>query len=312
MSTSSPDEQSRQRDRRKRVARMKSVIILTVALWMIGSLVAIGILALQVVRLNKRIDHLVTVGSGADRQEETELDVAEKQPQTVEDATAAEAYVDAGNLAQEGDNHKVYLTFDSGPDAETGAILDALAAAGVKATFFVAGNEDPAMQDVYKRIVADGHTLGMHSYSDQYSTIYASKEAFTSDLQKIRELLKNLTGTESVYYRFPGGSSNRISNTDMRDFIRVLNESKIRYFDWNVSAGDSAADATPESIVDQVTAGVSKYKTSIVLLHDGAGQNQTAEAIGPLVEALRSMNAEILPIDDNTKVIQYIPADDIE
>lgn len=312
MSTSSPDEQSRQRDRRKRVARMKSVIILTVALWMIGSLVAIGILALQVVRLNKRIDNLVTVESGADRQEDTELDVAKKQPQTVEDTTAGEAYVDADNLAQEGDTHKVYLTFDSGPDEETGAILDALAAAGVKATFFVAGNEDPAMQDVYKRIVTDGHTLGMHSYSDQYSTIYASKEAFTSDLQKIRELLKNLTGAESVYYRFPGGSSNRISNTDMRDFIRVLNESKIRYFDWNVSAGDSSADATPESIVDQVTAGVSKYKTSIVLLHDGAGQNQTAEAIGPLVDALRSMNAEILPIDDNTKVIQYIPADDIE
>lgn len=312
MSTNNPDEQSRQRDRRKRVARMKSAIILTVAIWMIGSLVAIGILAVQVVRLNKRIDNLVTIESEAEKKENTSLASAKSQTATEEDAASSGTYDETDNLAGEGDTHQVYLTFDSGPDDETVAILDALSAAGVKATFFVAGNENPDMQEIYKRIVADGHTLGMHSYSDQYSTIYASEEAFLSDLQQIRSFLKNVTGTDSVYYRFPGGSSNRISNVDMRDFIRVLNENGIRYFDWNVSAGDSASDATAESIVEQVTAGVSKYKTSIVLLHDGTGQNQTAEAIGPLVHALKSMDAEILPIDDNTKVIQYIPADDIE
>lgn len=192
MSTNNPDEQSRQRDRRKRVARMKSAIILTVAIWMIGSLVAIGILAVQVVRLNKRIDNLVTIESEAEKKENTSLASAKSQTATEEDAASSGTYDETDNLAGEGDTHQVYLTFDSGPDDETVAILDALSAAGVKATFFVAGNENPDMQEIYKRIVADGHTLGMHSYSDQYSTIYASEEAFLSDLQQIRSFLKML------------------------------------------------------------------------------------------------------------------------
>lgn len=311
MNTNDPDELNQQRKRRKRVARMKSAITITVAGWMILSLVAIVVLAVQVVHLNHRIDNLVDGNNGQAQEQQTSIQAKAETGETTDD-DPTEELDSSDNLASDGDTHQVYLTFDSGPDDNTNTILDILAENQIKATFFVAGNDKPEMQDVYRRIVSDGHTLGMHSYSNQYSTIYASTDAFRQDLQQIQALLTETTGTQCVYYRFPGGSNNQISNADMKEFARVLNENGITYFDWNVSAGDNSAGCSVDDIVKNVVAGVSRYKTSIVLLHDGEDQNTTVEALGPLILALRDMNAEILPIDDNTKVIQYLHSDDVE
>ena len=96
------------------------------------------------------------------------------------------------------------------------------------------------------------------------------------------------------------------------EFVSILNQKNVTYFDWNVSAGDAANDYTVEDIVKNVTEGVSKYKTSVVLLHDNSNKSTTAEAIGPLVDALQNMQAEILPIDENTYVVQYIKAYSVE
>lgn len=311
MNTNDPDELNQQRKRRKRVARMKSAITITVAGWMILSLVAIVVLAVQVVHLNHRIDNLVDGNNGQAQEQQTGIQAKAETGETTDDNPTEEPD-SSDNLASDGDTHQVYLTFDSGPDDNTNTILDILAENQIKATFFVAGNDKPEMQDVYRRIVSDGHTLGMHSYSNQYSTIYASTDAFRQDLQQIQALLTETTGTQCVYYRFPGGSNNQISNVDMKEFAGVLNENGITYFDWNVSAGDNSAGCSVDDIVKNVVAGVSRYKTSIVLLHDGEDQNTTVEALGPLILALRDMNAEILPIDDNTKVIQYLHSDDVE
>ena len=61
-----------------------------------------------------------------------------------------------------------------------------------------------------------------------------------------------------------------------------------------------------------VTEGVKRYKTSVVLLHDGDDKSTTVEALESLIQKLQQMKAEILPIDENTNVIQYIKADSVE
>ena len=217
------------------------------------------------------------------------------------------------NLASEGDVHKVYLTFEDGPSENTGAILDILAQYNVQATFFVVGKEDEDSQELYKRIVEEGHTLGMHSYSNKYSQIYQSKDAFEEDFNRLRDELYQVTGVESIYYRFPGGSSNQISNVPMSDFIHYLNEQGVIYYDWNISAGDAASNAySAEEIVANVVDDVVKYKTSVVLLHDASDKSTTVEALVPMIEALNEMGAEILPIDEDTSVIQYVKADSID
>ncbi|MDD6481944.1 MAG: polysaccharide deacetylase [Lachnospiraceae bacterium] len=321
MSTKDTKVLDQQRQRRNRINRMKNGIVLTIAVWMIVSLLAIIFLSVQVVNLNRQVDRLTagqneavvpdatersdnTEATGADTQQEAEKTVSQNTVQTGIDSP--------DNMAKEGDTHKVYLTFDGSPGTNTDKILDVLKEKNVKATFFVAGDDSEEMKAVYQRIADEGHTLGMHSYSNKYSTIYASTDAFKQDLDKISGYLDQVTGTKSLYYRFPGGSSNEISNVDMAEFVRILNDDGITYFDWNVSAGDTAQDYTTEDVVKNVTEGVVRYKTSVVLLHDGENKSATVEALGPLIDALQKMNAEILPIDENTDVIQYIKADSVE
>ena len=220
---------------------------------------------------------------------------------------------EADNLATEGDTHKVYLTFDNGPSENTVLILDTLAQYGIKATFFVSGDESEEAAALYQRIVDEGHTLGMHSYSNKYSVIYQSEEAFEEDYHKIQDYLEQVTGVKSQVYRFPGGSDNAISNVPMEALIHFLNKEGTTYYDWNVSAGDTASmEYTAQEIVENVTQGVVKYKTSVVLLHDGTDAETTVEAIGSLIEALQGMGAEILPIDENTQVIQSVKAAAVE
>ena len=301
-----------QRQRRNRITRMKNVVIMVVAGWMVVSFLAIIILTAQVIYLNHRIDKLTVRNDNPIQEEMTEQDNTENMDLQTESENVSTDMDTEDNLAKKGDEHKVYLTFDGGPDENTNEILDVLSKYNVKATFFVIGSESDEMKAVYRRIVDEGHTLGMHSYSNSYSTIYSSSDSFEKDVTKLNAYLKKVTGEKSQYYRFPGGSNNEISNVDMSEFIHVLNEKKITYFDWNVSAGDSASDYSVQDIVTNVTEGVSKYKTSVVLLHDGDDKSTTVEALGPLIKALQKMKAKILPIDENTNVIQYIKADSVE
>ena len=319
MSTKDTAAIEQQRKRRNRINRMKTTIILTISIWMIVSLIAIVTLSVAVVHLNSKINRL-SATTDITRDKETEQVVSDTQSteikKTAEESTKFEHVVTgidtADNKAEEGDTHKVYLTFDVIPSENTDKILDVLQQYQVKATFFVAGDKSDEAKAIYQRIVNEGHTLGMHSYSNQYSTIYSSTDAFEKDYNKISKYLKKVTGVESLYYRFPGGSSNEISNVNMAEFVHVLNQKKITYYDWNVSAGDASNDYTVDDVVTNVTDGVSNYKTSVVLLHDGEDKSTTVDALGPLIEALQKMGAEILPIDEHTKVIQYIKADSVE
>ncbi len=203
--------------------------------------------------------------------------------------------------------HRVYLTFDDGPSIYTDDILDILDEYGVKATFFVIGRENTASYARYLRIVEEGHTLGMHSYSHVYSDIYASPEAFAEDTQRIRSLLEDVTGQTPVFYRFPGGSSNDVSPTDVRVLADYLDSQGIIYFDWNVSSGDAGrVPLTSDQIVRNALAGIETRDTTVILFHDTAAKRATVYALPQIIEALQAMdNVEILPITYDTAVIQH-------
>ncbi|MBP3677197.1 MAG: polysaccharide deacetylase [Agathobacter sp.] len=311
MATNDSELLEQQRQRRKRINRMKTGIVMTIAIWMIVSLLAIIILSVQVIKLNHQVSDILengvlAGGTSSDTQSENS-EVDENRFTNIVTGIDTE-----DNFASEGDKHYVYLTFNSVPGDNTEEILDVLAQHKVKATFFVVGSEEEGVSDIYQRIVNEGHTIGMHSYSNQYSLIYSSRDAFKEDYQKLSDYIYELTGTRSKYYRFPGGSGNEISNVNMAEFVNILNQEQITYFDWNVSAGDASNGYTTQDVLDNVLGGVSKYKTSVVLLHDGENKSTTVEALGSLIQSLKSQGAEILPIDENTDVIQYIKAESVK
>ncbi len=203
---------------------------------------------------------------------------------------------------------KIYLTFDDGPSIYTDDILDILDKYGVKATFFVNGKE--GYEEQYRRIVAEGHTLGMHSYSHDYSKVYADLDSFADDMYTLQTYLYELTGVECELYRFPGGSSNNASKIDMTRCIQYLNAKGIRYFDWNVSSGDASggyksADTIALNVMSQIKA--LDADTMVVLFHDASGKSTTVEALPMIIEKIQAMDdTELLPITDDTQPIQHI------
>ena len=316
------------RKRRQRVNRIKSAIIWILGIWLVTSMTICVTLIVKVHTLEQKMNYLLdnftvsgqleeeakSTSSGTDESAYFDLEENTTEAGTWdENYSIARAVNQKENLAGPNDLHKVYLTFDDGPSSNTEKILDILKEYDVKATFFVIGREDEESKALYKRIVEEGHTLGMHSYSHKYSLLYNSLESFQSDYSQIQNYLYEVTGQECLYYRFPGGSSNHVSNTNMTEFIKYLNDQGITYFDWNVSSGDATSQAyTADELVDNVVTDVEKYKTSIVLMHDAETKVSTVEALGPMIEALESMGAEILPIDDDTTVVQHIAAASVE
>ncbi len=207
---------------------------------------------------------------------------------------------------------RVYLTFDDGPSIYTGQILDVLKANNVKATFFVIGR-DEEFYPYYKRIVDEGHTIGLHSYSHVYQDFYDSKESFAEELVKLNDLIYNVTGTKSDIFRFPGGSSNNVSALPIQEYIDYLNANDIDYYDWNALNGDAVTnDLSPEQLVNNIMNDVSQHEDSIVLMHDLQTTHTTVESLQLLIDVLKTEGYEILPIDDNTPLIQHVAAESEE
>ena len=201
----------------------------------------------------------------------------------------------------------VYLTFDDGPSTYTDEILDILEQHNVKATFFVCGKPNAKYTDLYKRIVNDGHTLGMHSYSHKYSELYASLDSFKEDTDKLRIFLYETTGVWSSFYRFPGGSSNTVSKVDMHELTSYLEESDVTFFDWNVSAGDDRAGANKDTIYANIVNNVPRFKHCVILMHDAADKKSTVDALPEPIEAIQDMeDTVIVPITEDTLPVQHI------
>jgi peptidoglycan/xylan/chitin deacetylase (PgdA/CDA1 family) len=134
---------------------------------------------------------------------------------------------------------EIYLTFDDGPSELTPVVLDILYEYKIKGTFFVNGRKTNIGWDLYKRIVDEGHSIGNHTYSHDYSKIYTSEDSFVLDFKQLEDLLYEKVGVRPKIMRFPGGSNNTISKKcGSENLMKKLSESMknmgYQYFDWNV------------------------------------------------------------------------------
>jgi peptidoglycan/xylan/chitin deacetylase (PgdA/CDA1 family) len=164
----------------------------------------------------------------------------------------------------------VYLTFDDGPGAYTQELLDVLEEYNVKATFFVT-NSNPQYQDMIAKEAAAGHTVGIHSYSHNYNTVYVSEDAYFADLDQMEEIVEAETGCKTSLIRFPGGSSNTVSSYNpgiMTALTEDVEDMGYQYFDWNVSSGDAGETTDTETVAQNVISGMQQHKVSVVLQHD--------------------------------------------
>lgn len=302
--------------RAKRVATLKKLIIVFLVLGILLPIVLCILLFIKVEQLQRQVNELSAQCVAPEIQvNEIVVSPVAGENETAEQILTLESKIEpmqkaeteATEMAGE-EGTKVYLTFDDGPSSHTDEILDILAAYDIKATFFVTGKPQEVYLPMYRRIVEEGHTLGMHSYSHRYSEIYASREQFAADLEKLQEFLYDTTGVWSRFYRFPGGSSNRVSDVPMENLAEYLTEENIYYLDWNVSCGDATGrNLRPQQLADNVTAHVAKYRTAVVLLHDASDKTSTVEALPLIIEKIQSMeNVEFAPVDDEMYMVRHL------
>lgn len=298
MAESTKDENSY---RKKRVKRIKKIIVALCVILVVLPIVLSIFLLFRVRSLENKIETIIS-----------ENNLEEGSTTAIKGVVKAQekSAVSSGAVEVE-EVKKVYLTFDDGPSKETEKVLDILKEKNVKATFFSIGRDDKFSQGIYKRIVKEGHTLGMHSYSHIYKEIYGSLDGFKKDFFEISNLLNKTTDVKPIYYRFPGGSRNTVQEFPVDEYVAFLKEQGVKYMDWNVIAANGTTDnVTVEDMVKSVMDGVAKYDTSVVLMYDSADKKMTAESLESIIDNLQAQGYQLLAIDENTVPIQHYDSED--
>lgn len=294
--------------------KQKKIVITAVLVILLSALLFCVIQSFVLQHQMKAVKKQLTDLSGYFTQQSvssSDAEVGEKVAEAIEQAISSEIISevpDEGAAPEPDVKHKVYLTFDDGPSKQTEAILDILDEYGVKATFFVVGKEGDKVNERLQMIYERGHTIGMHSYSHDYADIYDSMEAFRADFLKSKKYIYDAIGVETRYFRFPGGSSNRMGKIDMNEVVEFLKEQGVEYYDWNISSGDGGGSLMPASvIVSNCVKDIKRYDTSIILMHDSAGKTTTVEALPKMIEEILAMeDTAILPITDISKPVHHV------
>ena len=187
----------------------------------------------------------------------------------------------------------VGLTFDDGPHPRgTPAVLEALAAAGARATFFVVGEQLRAYPSIAGEIVAAGHRLAVHG-DEHRCTSLRTPRALRADLDRCSALVEELTGTSTTSYRPPFGifSPGSLAEARRRGWTPLL---------WSAWGRDWTARATPESIAGRVMRSLGAG--DVVLLHDAdhysvAGSwRRTALALPRILDALAARDLRAVAV----------------
>ncbi len=206
---------------------------------------------------------------------------------------------------------RVYLTFDDGPTSSiTPKVLDALKRNNVKATFFII-NYSESRKPLVKRIVDEGHTLAIHAYSHDYKTCYSSASAYMQGLETMRAKILADTGYDARIIRFPGGTSNAISKQYCRgvmtELARRTVEAGYSYFDWNVDSKDASTAKTASAVYNNVVGGLRRGRNNVVLMHDSAYKNATADSLDKIINYCKANGYAVLPITQDTTPVRHKP-----
>jgi len=293
--------------RRKRVKRIKRFFVTCIVILVLIPSILCGFLMVQMYRMNR------TLGETQEKLWELTVQMEDANAAAVVEQMLSPVQVMDDDIkavipdAQMYEGKKrIYLTFDDGPSTYTNEILDILAQYDVKATFFVVAKE--GYEDEYNRIVEEGHTLALHSYTHQYSQIYESPQAFRQDVVQLSDFLFDITGYRCEVYRFPGGSSNSIIRFDKDECFDVLEEEGLVYFDWNVTSKDASSyRLSSQAILNNVLSGTAQTDSSVVLMHDASDKYTTVQALPKIIEQLQTdENTVFLPITDGTTPVCHV------
>ena len=187
----------------------------------------------------------------------------------------------------------VFLTFDDGASTTvTPEILKVLDQEGVKATFFLTGENIERGGDRARKLVKQefnsGHALANHSYTHDYKYLYPNRtldlEAFKADFKRTDDLLKEII---SPYFstrviRCPGG---HMSWKGMDALDTYLDENNMASIDWNALNADAEGrKKDAQGLVDYAIKSSEGKEMVVLLMHDTYGKEETAKALPQIIK----------------------------
>ncbi|MDQ6787613.1 MAG: glycosyltransferase [Acidobacteriota bacterium] len=204
---------------------------------------------------------------------------------------------------------KIVLTFDDGPDAIwTPKILDILKAENVKAAFFVVGENGQTNPNLIKRIVAEGHEIGNHSFTHPNLGEVPS-QIIDLELNTTQRLIESLTGHSTRLFRAPYfGDAEPKTPDEVDPTVQAQNLGYISVGlhldpdDWKLYDDDGkrrTADDLVKKILDAAAVTTPEERGEIVLLHDGGGdRSATVEALPKIIHELKARGYQFTTISD--------------
>lgn len=187
-----------------------------------------------------------------------------------------------GKAVQNG-GKKIALTFDDGPHPSyTEQLLKGLKERNVKVTFFITGQNVEEYPEIVKKIHEDGHLIGNHTYSHIQLTSN-NAEKFKEEIIKTNEVIKEVTGEDTIYIRPPYGSWNK-------EFEKELNMFPVL---WTIDPLDWCSSDV-SCIVKNVCAKADE--NDIILMHDQ--YKTTVTAALKIIDRLTEEGYEFVTVDE--------------
>lgn len=188
----------------------------------------------------------------------------------------------------------VALTFDDGPyPPYTGQVLEVLKEYKVPATFFVIGKNAGKYPELVRRIVAEGHQIGNHTYN-HIDLLKANRQTIAEEIDRTNNVIMAITGQVPHIVRPPHGFRDAV-------VMEVMTERGLKVVEWSVASRDwtnPGADMIASRTIGKVKSG------SVILLHDGDGVDatapraQTAEAARVIVRELLAQGYKFVTINE--------------
>ena len=178
------------------------------------------------------------------------------------------------------DSGKIALTFDDGPGEATPLVLDLLRQAGIRATFFLCGENVERYPEYARRIAQEGHEIGNHTYSHP-RLLWRTPGKIAWEIERAQRIIAHHTGRQPALFRPPYG---------LRWFglFPILARNRMTMVMWSVNTFDWKLPV--EKIVRRVLRGV--RPGAIVLFHDGVPPRQSGDRkamVAALAEVLREL-----------------------
>lgn len=203
-------------------------------------------------------------------------------------------HFDSLNKNSDTSKNQVAITFDDGPHPEfTPQVLELLKTYQAKATFFCIGKHIEMHPELFKTVIAEGHSVGNHTYSHSNNFGFFSTEKVISELNHTNQIAETVSNLKLQLYRPAFG----VTNPNIKKALQVTGLSSIG---WSKRSLDTT-NLSQEKVLERVTKNLKKG--DVILLHDSS--EKTVAVLEQLLLFLQQTNMEAVTIDSLFNIKAY-------